>query len=177
MPYQNPSTFVAGNVLTAAQMNVLANNDRFLHGPPTVRVSRDAAQSIPNNTWTSITFDVEDWDSNSMWSSTANERVFGGIAGKYLVTFHSGFAASTAGNYRSVGINKNSTTGPPSEATNTAGFDFVTGSGVDLSVSVLVSLTSTQFVSGMVLHNVGVNLNTSTGAGAQPRLSMLWVSS
>lgn len=178
MAYTTPSTQPTGTLITSTMYKAhLVDNIKFLHGQPTARVSRDAVQAIPNNTWTAITFDTEDWDSNTMWSSTADEKVFARTAGKYLVNFHAGYAGSTAGNYRSIGINKNSTTGPPSEVIVTAGFDFVTGSGVDLGCSEIVSLTTGQFVCGMLLHNIGVNLNTSTASGSQPRLSMLWVSS
>lgn len=175
MAYVSPSTFVAGNVLTAAQMNVLAANDRFFHGRPTVRVRRDAVLAIPTAAFEEVAFDTEDWDSNTMWSSTAATKVFARTAGKYMVSVGGLLALSTGGDDRIIGVRKNSTSGDP---------EFGLSASVDEPVSVrrggqvsgMISLTTGQYVQLVYFHNVGSDLNTSTD-NFQPTLSMIWMSS
>lgn len=175
--YANPSTFVAGNVLTAAQQNVLANNDRFLHGPPTVRLRRAAAQTFTISAYDTVQFDTEDWDSNSMWSSTNNDQVFVRTAGKYLATFSGSFSNSTGGTLRIIAIVKNSTA---SLVTNEqfqvfASQDMLT-LGPRMSVTGMFSMTTTDYLTAQMFQDAG-SITATTAREGQPTFSMLWVSS
>lgn len=177
MAYTTPSTFVAGAVLTAAQLNAVQNNVRFLHGPPTVRVKRDAVLAVPTGGFEEVAFDTEDWDSDTMWSSTAATKVFCRTAGKYLVSAGGLLAASTGGTDRIIGIRKNSTSSDPEFGLTAAQTEPAAG-GTRRGGQVcgMVELTTGQYVQLVYFHNVGSNLNTSTD-NFQPTLSMLWVSS
>lgn len=177
MAYVAPSTFVAGEVLTAAQQNVLANNDRFFHGPPTVRVRATTNSTHASDVWTSVPFNTEDWDTDDMFSSTSNRKLICRTAGKYLVNATVRFEPSTAGTIRFLGIQKNTTTAG-------SGHEFEAGIGADLlgtspglAASQLVSLSTGQFIRMELFHDAGVGLEASTGDGHEPTISMIWMSS
>lgn len=176
MAFTNPSTWVAGAVLTAAQLNQqVRDNTRFLHGPPIVRVRRSTTQSINNSTWTAISFNTEDWDTDTMWSSTAPTKIICRTAGKYEFSFNGSFAASTAGTYRALGLRKNTTSGDPNEGEVTT---VETANGVEWTAHLAntIALTTGQFVQAVQKHNVGSAHNAQTFAGSL-RLAARWVSS
>jgi hypothetical protein len=176
MAWTTPSTQPTGTMITSTHYKThIIDNLKYLHGPPTVRVSRDALLSVTQSTWFDVTFDVEDWDTNSMWSSTAGTKVFCRTAGKYLVNASGGITTSTGGTIRGIGIRKNSTTGTPEfSATQT---EPANGKVSTPAISHLISLTTGQYIQFVLFHDHSGTLNTSTAADAQPRLSMIWMSS
>jgi hypothetical protein len=50
---------------------------------PAFRVTNSSVQSIPNNTWTKVTFDTEDYDTDTAFASSTF-TVPSGEAGKYI---------------------------------------------------------------------------------------------
>ena len=144
--------------------------------PPTAQVERDAVQSMDNGVWELVAFDVENWDSNTMWSSTANNKVFARTAGKYLVTFHGGFANSTLGTIRAWGLSKTSTAGSPNLISAGIAWDIVSGITHMMPTLTMVNLSTSDYMAALMFQNSGAGLNTSTGAGNKPTLSMLWFS-
>ncbi len=66
-------TWTTGQVVTAAQMNS-TNRDlgNFVLAPPLAILRQTVAQSIPNNTYTSLTFDTEDIDRDNAHSTSSN---------------------------------------------------------------------------------------------------------
>lgn len=177
MAWTTPSTWVAGNVLTAAQLNQqLRDNTKFLHGPPMVKVSRDAALTIAASAWEEITFDTEAKDTNTMWSSTAATKVFAQTAGDYLVIGHGGLAASTVGVVRAIGIRHNSTSGAPVARSGFIG-DLPTSFTPDLHISDIITMTTGQYVQLVFFQDSGGTLAITTAADTQPKLRMIWVSS
>lgn len=68
MPYVDPPTFVADDVLTADQLNVLSDDIADLNSrvegivASACRVSRNSNQTITNDTWTAVNFNVEEID-------------------------------------------------------------------------------------------------------------------
>lgn len=154
-----------------------AATDFLPYRPPSARVRRDAAQSVTNNTWTAITFDVEDWDTDTIWSSTAANKLKVKTAGKYMVNFTAEMGSS-AGSERGVGIFVNTTVlsvaadGYLSDIKSTA-----IGAGQILSVSGPLALTTSDTVSGLMFQNSGSGVNTTTSLLLQPKMSIIWVSS
>lgn len=75
MAYSTPPTFVAGDILEAAQLNVLGENDEYLYGVAQgvtfsgVELTRAAATSIPNTTDTTITWSAEISDLGGWYTS------------------------------------------------------------------------------------------------------------
>lgn len=176
MAYTTPSTWVAGAVLTAAQLNTqLRDNVRFLHGPPTARVQGITDSTFANGAYTATIFSQEDWDSDNMWSSTANTKLICRTAGKYQVHAGVSFFGSTGGTIRGVGIRKNSTTGSPTDGIHFHRHDMIAGTQ-EVTISNLVSLTTGQFIQIVGFQDSGGNLGSS-GTGGMPFCSMLWVSS
>lgn len=75
-------------LLTCGGDGLLATLPTLLTNPPTVQAFRTSPQSIPNNTLTALTFNVEFWDTDTMHSLVADtNRITFTTAGKYLVTF------------------------------------------------------------------------------------------
>lgn len=182
MAYTTPSTQPTGTLITSTMYKAhLVDNIKFLHGPPNCRVQRDVAQAMPTGAWDSIVWDQEDWDNNTMWSSTNPDQVFVRTAGKYLAMTSVGLTNSSGGTRRDIGIFKNST----SAATdNDEAFRAKMGSVVDfpnadinLSVTGMFSMTTSDYLTVQVFHDVGANLNTSTSPNNRPKLAVLWVSS
>jgi len=61
---------------------------------------KNANQSINNNTYTAITFDNENFDTDSYHSTSSNTSritIPAGLGGKYLFTFTAGYVASATG--------------------------------------------------------------------------------
>lgn len=90
MAYTTPKSWATNDLLTATDMNThIRDNISWLAtDKPTVRAKRTSNQSIPNATFTILTFDGEDWDSASMHSTVSNAgrlTIPTGGGGKYLV--------------------------------------------------------------------------------------------
>ena len=79
---------------------------------PSARVNHTADQSITSATWTSLSFNTEDWDTAANAASTQhdtvtnNNRLTAIYAGKYAAYAYATFAANATGQ-RYIGINKN----------------------------------------------------------------------
>lgn len=58
-------SFLAGQKLTATLLNQVGNYATFWASPPSFRMYQSIAQSIPNTTWTQVTCDTADYDSDS----------------------------------------------------------------------------------------------------------------
>jgi len=89
MAWTAPSTWVAGAVLTAAQLNQqLRDNMNFLAIPNMCRARSTTATTIPNATATIIPFAAADsYDTAAMHSTTVNNsRVTVGLVGVYSIT-------------------------------------------------------------------------------------------
>lgn len=83
--YGTVTTFTAGSVLTAAQLNVAGTAVNNLVVPPLCVVRRVAAQSIADNTVTLISFDTEDVDTDGMFTPTSTDITIQ-TAGVYVLS-------------------------------------------------------------------------------------------
>lgn len=170
-----PSTQVRGTFITSTMYAALGSWRR----PPTCRVRRAAAQAFVTGVWDTVQFDTEDWDTNTIWSSTNNDQLFTRTAGKYLATASGGLNASTAGSLRSMAICKNTTAN--SVTADSAEFRAIydpsnAANGPLFSVSQQFSMTTSDFLTLQFFHDRGSDLGGSTFRNAQPTLSILWVS-
>ncbi len=90
-------TLNAGDILTAATMTQVRNNDETLIDPPACSVYNSASQSIANAIDTALTAASENFDNDSLHSTTSNtSRVTIQTAGRYLVLSSVAFDASAA---------------------------------------------------------------------------------
>lgn len=87
MTWTDPVNVSAGTTAKASQVNLqVFSNLRFLHDTPACSVSRAAALSLVDNTWTPIGFDTEERDNAAMHSTSANtDRLTAPIAGLYVI--------------------------------------------------------------------------------------------
>lgn len=176
MAYVTPTTRAAGYKVPASVWNQdVVENVKFLHGPPTCRVSRTNALAIVENGWEEVSFDTEDWDSAAMFSSTAPTKIFCRAAGKHWIAATGGLAASTGGTGRGIGVRFNSTAGNPEFACT--GRESPGGAfSAWPAVSGMINMTTGQYVQLVIYQDHSTTLNTDTNDG-KPRLHVLWVSS
>lgn len=80
--------------------------------PIACRLTNSVNQSIPSGTWTTLTWDTEEYDPADIHSLTTNpSRVTVQRAGIYQVSINAGFAASAGGSARGLGLLKNGSGG------------------------------------------------------------------
>lgn len=93
-------TWVAGSVLTAAQLNSTARDggNFWLTVKPACRVRQTVVQSIPNSAYTAITYDAEDYDNDGMHSTSTNtSRITCVTPGRYIIVAADSVAVSATG--------------------------------------------------------------------------------
>lgn len=156
-------TFLAGAKLTAAQLEKIAN-------PPRCRVRATAAQTIPNSTFTAISFPVEDYKINVGHDTVTNPTFFAAqVAGLYFLTGGVYMATNTSG-ARALKWQKNGVDIPGS------GNSAQPQTGVQTPVVARpteVQLAVSDFVQLLVFQGSGGNLDTFVGADyAQPSMSI-----
>lgn len=125
-----------------------------------VSIYNTAYQSIPNNTDTIITYNSENFDTDSFHSTVTNtSRITVPLAGKYLLTVSVGFAANGTG-YRFATIKKNGTAFAPLDirTSPSAVYD------VQLNNSVTVNAAANDYFELQVFQNSGGNLNAGSTA-------------
>lgn len=99
----NPST---GAVISAAWGDMLNGNLLFLYQPPRCNLSRvSTAQTISSNDF--IDFDVENLDTDSMWTAGTPDRITPPTAGRYQITTWVQFNSVADTTNRKIGIYRN----------------------------------------------------------------------
>lgn len=173
MAYTTPRTWVVGEVVTAALMNVhLRDNISFLANPPRCRL-KTSSQPTNNNAWTAVAFTLEDWDTDNMHSTSTNtSRITATTAGIYQIHGIGQWAANATGQ-RFVGLSKNGSVTP-----NEGRVGGVAPAGTTvpaLGITNDVSLSATNWVELMVFQDTGAALNIAVEGGA-PVFVARWVS-
>ncbi|MGW2520433.1 hypothetical protein ACWC09_26160 [Streptomyces sp. NPDC001617] len=130
-------------------------------------------QALTDNTWTSLTIDTEDFDSDGGHSTTTNtSRYTCQVAGTYLVTGIAAFAAGTVGNRAArLALNGTSVRGSfvkMGSATATHSSAISTTRHVVMAVGDYVELQG--------LQTSGASLNTNSATDVACSLSLQWVS-
>lgn len=75
--YHKARELQAGTRLTHAEMNrQLKENMHLLANRPSVQVATTGAVAIPTSTYTTVTFDVANWDEYEIWDSTAGDSFY-----------------------------------------------------------------------------------------------------
>ena len=168
MAWTTPRTWTAGETVTAALMNThVRDNTAFLKAiadnfapVPACRVYRTNTQSIPNNTWTAISFGLEEFDTDTMHSSITNpERITIRTAGIYQIFGTVSFDPNATG-VRAACITHNGSTVPDD------GIVFCSQSGNATAnhlppLSVLKSCAATDILRFYVFQNSGGALDVS----------------
>ena len=154
MAWSTPSTRSSGYVVTSTNWNELVNDLIFLSNPPRAKVHKVAAQTLANNTLTSLTFVTEDYDTDTIHSNASNtERLTATTAGLYVVTASVFFDANATG-YREIRLYKN-------------------GSGSTwLNGALTTGLAATDYVEVYALQTSGGNLDVLGSAALQTNFEM-----
>lgn len=140
MAYTTPPTFVASDVLPAADLNILSDDIIYLKGITDgvtfsgTKVNRGSNQSISNATATDISFTAEIFDFGGWWSSGTTVTVpAGAIPAGYttivLEVVGKAFYTSNATGYRRLAVLKNGA----SFAQTTAGSNATDSTDVNLT--------------------------------------------
>lgn len=109
MNIPSQQSFVAGNILTAAQLNDdVRDAINFLLDPPAckIRLTADVSRSSQASFNTDISMTTEIWDNDNIHSGGAPTLLTIVTPGRYEVTAQAAITANTTGT-RGVGINKN----------------------------------------------------------------------
>lgn len=101
-------TFIDGT-LSSSQLNQLGDVLRFLQSPPKCKPYQTVAQSLPNGSLTTITFDTTEFNPYLMWDAGLPTRVTAKYAGYYFISGGVAFVLNTA-SYRYTRIAVNGTT-------------------------------------------------------------------
>lgn len=139
--------------------------DDVATGSPIARLRQESTQIISDSTWTSISFDAEDFDSHGAHdTSTNNTRYICPVAGYYLFNGGTWLAANAAG----VRFNRWAKNGT---AIDNGGNEFpVTPAGALWGApakGIIIPLNVSDYVQLQVWQNSGGNLNTATAVGGE----------
>lgn len=86
-----------GDILTAAWCDQVRDNGEFLIDPPVCSVYASSSQTVPTATMTVLTADGENFDNDSMHSTSSNtSRITIQTAGRYLLIATAIFATGSA---------------------------------------------------------------------------------
>lgn len=122
-------------------------------------VSRTTAQSLSNDTWTTITFDTEQYDTNAFHSTSTNTgrmTIPSGKDGKYLFTCTGYFNNSSTSGSRLIKLIKNG-----AELSNAYGsWVPAAGTRTHCVVTIVLNLVATDYIEVQMLQNSGGSLNT-----------------
>lgn len=132
----------------------------FLLDNISCRVYKSASQSIPNNTTTAVTFDLESFDNGGLHSTVANtERITIVKAGIYIFIAQVEWASNVYEN-RKIRIRKN--------GSNIASVDIDAPDATApvMQISIIDSAAVADYYDVTVYQNSGVALNVISGAGS-----------
>ncbi|MET7944333.1 hypothetical protein [Streptomyces sp. NPDC005302] len=172
------ATEVPGNFLTAALwMAQAAAFAQFsigsgANGVPRFRGYQTSVQSLSDNTWTPLTLDTEQFDSDNGHSTSTNtSRYVVQVAGTYFVAGNSAFAANATGN-RAVRIGVN---GSPiiGSFAKTLASTAAHSSGIATTAEVVCVVG--DYIEVMGLQSSGAALNTSSATDVACSLGLFWI--
>jgi len=152
MAWSAPRTWVAANVLTAAQLNTdVRDNMLWLGTRKGFKIRRVAVQSITTATTTAVSFDTEDSDTDAFGAvPSTTYTVPTGLDGLYAITANVVFAAAAG------------TTPFMRVIAGGVSHDFAITTAVsDGSGSIIVPLVATNTIALSVFQNSGGNVNVT----------------
>ena len=158
MAYVDPNTVsnpTTGQVIPAAWGDQLRDNQEFFIDPPAVSAYHNTTQSVANNTDDYLSCNAENFDNDSMHStSTNNSRITINTAGRYMVIASIRFAADADG-FRQIKFEVNRTT--------TYESSLVLSSGSSLSTVLTgvrwMTLAASDYVEVICRHLAGAALD------------------
>lgn len=139
---------------------------------PSARVYHNAAQSIANTTGTSLAFNSERDDSDTIHDTvTNNSRLTCRTAGKYLIHASAEFAVSAVGAVRALNLQLNGATLIATQYVTPIGGGLPTA----LSCSTAYRLAVNDYVEAAVYQDSGGALNVNSAGNYSPEFGMVRV--
>jgi hypothetical protein len=170
MTYTAPPTFVAGDPLAAADLNVLSEDIEYLAGVAEgvtfsgCQLRRTSTQSIPNTTWTKVTWQTESggFDVGSWWSSGTDIVVPAGAIPPGYTTIAVDVKASTNFASDSTGTRFMRVLVNGSETEKASRTGLGGGDVTDIDVSDVVIVEAADVITIEVYQSSGSSLNISS---------------
>ncbi|MDB4872485.1 MAG: hypothetical protein JWL97_3489 [Gemmatimonadales bacterium] len=179
LPVPSEATWTDGIVVTSAALNSnIRDAVRFLTYPPIARIYYNgvtpAAQALPNNAFTTVSFDGATVDNYGGWGGTGTNptRWTAPVSGHYLVAGYSAVTASFTGK-RAVGLKVNGTSnffGQYFAAVAASGH----GAGTSNLAIRLLKLNAADYVEVQGFQSSGASSALSTGNNTC-RLIAVWM--
>lgn len=120
--YPDIGTFTSGQILTAATMNDVGTNLDNFRSPPLCIAVSNATKTLTKNTFVTIDFQTEDYDTDGMHSNvTNNSRITPTTAGVYLFSAYIPTAANAVSGI-ATRLYKNGTTAIAAQDTGGSSF-------------------------------------------------------
>ena len=174
MAYTVPPTFVAGNVLTAAQLNTyVRDNVAWLAtDSPSCRAYNSANVSIATGAFTAVTLNSERYDNAAVHDTATNTARFtvpSGGDGKYVFACGAAVAASAGGIERNLAVYKNAAT-----VAARCGAPFSASIITFFSLFTVYSMSAADYFDMRVYQDSGGALNCLVGANYSPEAYTFW---
>jgi hypothetical protein len=172
-------TFSDGVPAHANALNALGSNitnlynyalGSFVTAPPFCIANQTSTQSIPNNAYTSVTYNTTIVNVSNMWVASVPGTLTVGVAGTYIVWGQVIFAGNTTG-YRGSQITVNGGVLTGQNMPNNPG-GFVTCQALGV-----YKMSAGASIVQLAWQNTGGPLSTSTGGLLNCSLAALWLSS
>ena len=109
MPWTTPKTWAAGEVLTAANLNLYLRDNTEMMGAsrPAARIVQGTGTTLTSGVGANLLFDTESFDVGALHSTSVNtDRMTISTAGLYLFQATVSFPANATGYRRAVIINQ-----------------------------------------------------------------------
>lgn len=133
------------------------------------RVYHDAAQAIANNTFLTLAFNQERWDSGNMHDpATNNSRLTCREAGRHMAFGHVVFSANATGERRIQIVKNGATTIAVQQMPAPTG----TGVRAILSIATMADLAVNDYLELQAYHEAGTGLTIDVAAQFSPEFSM-----
>jgi hypothetical protein len=171
-------TWVAGEIVTAAYLNAnVRDAGNFMIGQPIAELRQATLQSIATATFTSISLDASDIDSDGGHSNiTNNTRYTGKTAGWFQFSGGASFATNATGS-RGTQWAKNAA-GLLASGVLGASSGAAFATWVPARTKFIQLNGTTDFVELQAFQSSGGALNTVVGAGSDPpNMSVAWIHS
>lgn len=171
MPYTSPAAVVSGTVISKTAFGDVVKADLdYLANPPHVSVRRDASFNLTNAANTTITWDVEEEDTDNMWAATPNPtRITFNTAGVYVVTA-SVLISSNATGYRELNFLVNGAVVFGVQSANA-----VNGASQGMALVRTVKASVGGYVEARIFQNSGGTLTISGGGHQWNHLAATWI--
>ena len=175
MAFTTPATFVAGNILTAAQLNtyVRDNTAWMATDSPACRAYNSANLAVATSTDTALTLNSERFDNAAIHSTSSNTSRFTvppGAGGKYICTGSITWASNGSGTYRAcfLKVNGSIRIGQINAAPSAS-------HGSDATVVAVYALAAADYVEMYAVQDSGGNVNVNVQANYSPEASIIWL--